>query len=596
MATQSLYRRYRPRRFSELKGQDHIVRALRDAVRAGREGQAYLFSGPRGTGKTTTARILAKVLNCTDPVDGEPCCACESCLAVEAGNSYDVFELDAASNNSVDDVRSLIDKVSLGTPGRHKVYILDEVHMLGPGASAALLKVLEEPPSHVVFVLATTDPQRLKDTIRSRTQHLQFHLLPSDTLADHVRWVADDAGIELDEDMLDAALDRGGGSARDTLSALELLASTGGEDSERIDLGEFTTAVANRDAGQALAAVAHAVNAGHDPRTLCEHLLRHLRDLFLSLMAPELVQARADRIDELATTAREMGAADVVRTMERLGTALVEMRFAPDPRIMLEVALVQLTHDATGDDTSALASRLDRLEKAVAAGATAAAAPAPAPAPRDPATGRAVVGGRARRGDASGSIPRPNAEAAAPADAPAPAAAPEPAPAADTPAPAADAPAAAPTAAAPAGPIDAHRFAEIWDDAVKPALRPIVRALYSPCDVASISTDGGAATLVMSAPTPAHAEKCTQHIEAVTAAVSAALGMPAAVSITGAAAPPASSASGGSTVGAAAAATAIEEEVIDPDELTNAPSVPAASPEDAVADIFPNTRIVTTDE
>jgi len=298
-----------------------------------------------------------------------------------------------------------------------------------------------------------------------------------------------------------------------------------------------------------------------------------------------------------------MGAADVVRTMERLGTALVEMRFAPDPRIMLEVALVQLTHDATGDDTSALASRLDRLEKAVAAGATAAAAPAPAPAPRDPATGRAVVGGRARRGDASGSIPRPTAEAAARADAPAPAAAPsnatapEPAPVADTPAPAADAPAPAPATAAPVGPIDAHRFAEIWDDAVKPALRPIVRALYSPCDVASISTDGGAATLVMSAPTPAHADKCTQHIDAVTAAVSAALGMPATVSITGAGtASPAPSASGGSTAGAAAAATAIEEEVIDPDELTNAPSVPAASPEDAVADIFPNTRIVTTDE
>ena len=599
MATQSLYRRYRPRRFSELKGQDHIVRALRDAVRAGREGQAYLFSGPRGTGKTTTARILAKVLNCTDPVDGEPCCACESCRAVEAGNSYDVFELDAASNNSVDDVRSLIDKVSLGTPGRHKVYILDEVHMLGPGASAALLKVLEEPPSHVVFVLATTDPQRLKDTIRSRTQHLQFHLLPSDTLADHVRWVADDAGIELDEDMLDAALDRGGGSARDTLSALELLASTGGEDSERIDLGEFTTAVANRDAGQALAAVAHAVNAGHDPRTLCEHVLRHLRDLFLSLMAPELVQARADRIDELATTAREMGAADVVRTMERLGTALVEMRFAPDPRIMLEVALVQLTHDATGDDTSALASRLDRLEKAVAAGATAAAAPAPAPAPRDPATGRAVVGGRARRGDASGSIPRPNTEAAAPADAPAPAAAPssaaapEPATVTDTPA-----PTAAVATAAPVGPIDTQRFAQIWDDAVKPALRPIVRALYSPCDVASISTESGAATLVMSAPTPAHADKCTQHIDAVTAAVSAALGMPATVSITGAgaAASPTPSASGVSPAGAAAPAPVVDDEIVDPDELTNAPSVPAASPEDAVADIFPNTRIVTTDE
>ena len=147
------------------------------------------------------------------------------------------------------------------------------------------------------------------------------------------------------------------------------------------------------------------------------------------------------------------------------------------------------------------------------------------------------------------------------------------------------------------GPIDAHRFAEIWDDAVKPALRPIVRALYSPCDVASISTDGGAATLVMSAPTPAHAEKCTQHIDAVTTAVSAALGMPATVSITGAGtAAPTPSASGGSTAGAAAPAPVVDDEIVDPDELTNAPSVPAASPEDAVADIFPNTRIVTTDE
>lgn len=607
MATQSLYRRYRPRRFSELKGQDHIVRALRDAVRAGREGQAYLFSGPRGTGKTTTARILAKVLNCTSPDDGEPCCACDSCLSVEAGNSYDVFELDAASNNSVDDVRALIDKVSLGTPGRHKVYILDEVHMLGPGASAALLKVLEEPPSHVVFVLATTDPQRLKDTIRSRTQHLQFHLLPSDTLAEHVRWVASDAGIELDESMLDAALDRGGGSARDTLSALELLASTGGEDSERIDLDEFTGAVSNRDPGQALAAVAHAVNAGHDPRTLCEHLLRHLRDLFLSLMAPELVQARTDRVDELAAAARDMGAADVVRTMERLGTALVEMRFAPDPRIMLEVALVQLTHDATGDDTSALASRIDRVEKALAAGVPA-AAPAPAPAPRDPATGRAVVGGRARRGDASGAIPRPSTDRPSPEAEPAP----EPAVAEATPvspseadaAPPAPTPAPAP-APAPAGitgPVDLNRFTELWASTIKGALRPIVRALYSPLDITSIDTADGTATVVMSAPTAAHAEKCSQHIDAVTAAVGDALGMAATVSITSGsgasssarATSPAASAEQSARV--APSGDDDHDEVVDPDELTDAPSVPAPSAEDVVADIFPNTRIVSTDE
>jgi DNA polymerase III subunit gamma/tau len=171
MAVQSLYRRYRPRRFSELRGQDHVVRALRNAVINEREGQAYLFSGPRGTGKTSTARILAKVLNCETPIEGEPCCTCPSCVAVEAGTSYDVIELDAASNNGVDDIRELIDHAALGNPGRHRVFILDEVHMLSKGAEAALLKTLEEPPSHVVFVLATTDPQKVSETIRSRTQH-----------------------------------------------------------------------------------------------------------------------------------------------------------------------------------------------------------------------------------------------------------------------------------------------------------------------------------------------------------------------------------------------------------------------------------------
>ena len=198
MATQSLYRRYRPRTFAEVKGQDHVVKALRDAVADSRSGQAYLFSGPRGTGKTTTARILAKALNCTNVTGGEPCAECDSCKAIERGTSYDVHELDAASNNGVEAVRDLIEKASLGTPGHHKVYILDECHMLSKPAEAALLKTLEEPPAHVVFVLATTDPQKMSDTIRSRTQHLQFHLLPTDTLAEHVKWVATDAGLERD--------------------------------------------------------------------------------------------------------------------------------------------------------------------------------------------------------------------------------------------------------------------------------------------------------------------------------------------------------------------------------------------------------------
>src|SRR5690606_28128627 len=273
MATQSLYRRYRPRRFGEVKGQEHVVRALREAVADDRVGQAYLFSGPRGTGKTTTARILARALNCPNVEGGEPCAECESCLAVERGTSYDVHELDAASNNGVEAIRDLIEKASLGTPGRHKVYILDEVHMLSKPAEAALLKTLEEPPSHVVFVLATTDPQKMSDTIRSRTQHLQFHLLPPDTLAEHIAWVAGDAGLDLPQEALDAALAQGGGSARDTLSALELLAATGGEVGEVVDLDEFLRAFAAHDTGQALTAMAHAVSVGRDPRTVTEELV-----------------------------------------------------------------------------------------------------------------------------------------------------------------------------------------------------------------------------------------------------------------------------------------------------------------------------------
>ena len=343
MATPSLYRRYRPRRFGELKGQDHVVRALRDAVAAGREGQAYLFSGPRGTGKTTSARILAKVLNCERPADGEPCCECASCVSVEQGTSYDVHELDAASNNKVENMRDLIEKASLGTPGRHRVYILDEVHMLTPAAEAALLKTLEEPPSHVVFVLATTDPGKVRDTIRSRTQHLRFHLLPADELAAHVRWVAADAGLDVDDAAIDAAVVQGGGSARDTLSALELIASAGGDAGDALSFDEFLEALVDHDPGRALTAMAHAVNAGHEARPLAEALVRHLRNGFLSLMAPELVPLPSQQVDVLAAQAQRVGPAALVRAIERLGEILVELRHAPDPRVLVEVALVQLT-------------------------------------------------------------------------------------------------------------------------------------------------------------------------------------------------------------------------------------------------------------
>jgi DNA polymerase III subunit gamma/tau len=411
MATQSLYRRYRPRRFSEVKGQDHVVRALRTAVAEGREGQAYLFSGPRGTGKTTSARILAKVLNCQNPQGGEPCCECESCLAVERGVSYDVHELDAASNNGVEAMRDLIEKASLGTPGRHKVYILDEVHMLSKAAEAALLKTLEEPPPHVVFVLATTDPQKMSDTIRSRTQHLQFHLLPADTLADHVRWVAADAGLDVSDAAFDQVLRRGGGSARDALSALELVASTGDEGLDVVVLDEFVEAMIEREPGRALTLVGHAISNGMDTRTLTEELIALLRNGFLALMAPELVQVPSSRVDALAAQAQRLGAAGLVRGIEQLGTALAEMRHAPDPRVLLDVVAVQLTSDSASSDSGALLQRIERLERQLADGvvvAEAAAAP-PAAAPIDPNTGRKALGGRARS-----TPPAPPEPAAAP--------------------------------------------------------------------------------------------------------------------------------------------------------------------------------------
>lgn len=557
MATQSLYRRYRPRRFSELKGQDHIVRALRTSVAQGREGQAYLFSGPRGTGKTTTARIMAKVLNCQNPADGEPCCECESCVSVEAGTSYDVHELDAASNNGVEAMRDLIEKASLGTPGRHKVYILDEVHMLSKGAEAALLKTLEEPPPHVVFVLATTDPQKMSDTIRSRTQHLQFHLLAPDTLHQHVRWVAEDAGLTVTDDAIEQVVAQGAGSPRDTLSFLELASNAGGDAAEVIALDEFVESMADTDPGRALKMVAHAISRGRDPRTITEELIAFLRNGFLALMAPELVQLPSQRIDALTDLARRLGAAGLVRGIETLGEALTEMRQAPDPRVLLDVATVQLTSEQVGtSDVAGLMARIQKLERAIADGAVASPAgaqtsaaaagavptPTPTPAPVDPATGRAKLGSRAGAGSSESPVREPVAPESAPPTAappadptpesaaaepavveapsdPTPASAPEPVAREPAPSPA---PREAPAAPAGGGQISASDW-----EAVRPRLRGMARAVYSPAT--HVSSAPGSVTLA--APNDAHRAKCEQHREEVESALSAHNGSPVTVAL-----------------------------------------------------------------
>ena len=398
MATQSLYRRFRPRKFSELYGQEHIVRALRNAVINGREGQAYLFSGPRGTGKTTTARILAKVLNCENPLEGEPCCECDSCKAVELGTSYDVLELDAASNNGVQEIRDIIEAAALTSPGRHRVFILDEVHMLTRAAEAALLKTLEEPPAQVVFVLATTDPQKVSETIRSRVQHLQFHLLPIDELEKYVRFVIEKAELDVDDEGIAHVLRQGGGSARDTLSALELVAAGGGEPEDAQHTEEIVKAIVDRNHGEALAAVARAMQQGRDAHTYAEDIVRLMRNCFLSIMSPELVQLPQARTAELTGYARDLGVQRIVRIMEVLGSTMVEMRHAPDSRLLLEVAVVQLAAPSFDDSTENLLARISQLEEAVKQLKEQGVAAALPPAPLNPTTGRAKIGGRAAAG------------------------------------------------------------------------------------------------------------------------------------------------------------------------------------------------------
>ncbi len=365
MGHQSLYRRYRSQNFSEIKGQPVVTNALRAAVAEGRYGHAYLFSGPRGTGKTSTARVLAKALNCENPTNGEPCGSCQSCQDIEAGRSFDLHELDAASNNKVDDIRDLIARVNLGSPGRTKVYILDEVHMLSSGAENALLKTLEEPPDHVVFVLATTEPQKVVPTIRSRTQHFQFHLLPAAELEAHLRWVIDDAGLDVDEDGIAWALRAGGGSARDTLSALELVVASGGAPEAFSTGADLCRAIGTHDPAAAILTLQEGLASGAEPRTIGEDLLTELRNAFLASMGaplPHLHDTAAARARDIATL---LGPSTITRSLEMIGAALVEARQAPDPRVPIEVALLHLARERD-DDLATLSRRLDELEAAVA--------------------------------------------------------------------------------------------------------------------------------------------------------------------------------------------------------------------------------------
>jgi DNA polymerase-3 subunit gamma/tau len=421
---QSLYRRYRPQRFADVKGQDHVTRALRNAVREQRVAHAYLFSGPRGTGKTSTARILAMALNCEHPVEGEPDGTCPSCVSIKGGSSLDVQELDAASNRKLDEMRDLLSRVSLGTRGRWKVYIVDEVHQLTADAASALLKTLEEPPAHVIFVLATTDPQKVLPTIRSRTQHYEFRLLGADVLAGLLAEVNQRAALGVAPEAIDLVVRRGHGSARDALSVLDQVAAAGTVDDEMTVVGDIVEALADRDAGRVLIAVAEGMAAGRDPRRLAVDLLEHLRNGFLASQARGLVQLPDDAAAEVEAQANRLGLAALVRAMEVIGQAATDMREAVDPRVSLEVALVRVASPVADVRPAALLERIEQLERRLAAEAPLPAAPAPAaaahaPTPEPsvapaPSTRPPVVEAPGRAGDAAPPIaagPRPDAGA-----------------------------------------------------------------------------------------------------------------------------------------------------------------------------------------
>lgn len=398
---QALYRKYRPQRFDEVVGQDHVISTLSREVTDHKVAHAYLFAGPRGTGKTTTARLLAKSLNCPNrSQDGEPCNECPSCVGITEGTSLDVIELDAASHNKVEDVREI--RVNVGTvaaaAGASRIYILDEAHMLSRAAGNALLKTLEEPPEHVIFVLATTEPYKLLDTIRSRSQRFDFHPVSSETLVAYLEDIAGREGFTADPAAFSMIATHARGSVRDAMSLLEQVAALGaGTVSGRgvtralglADQDAFSglvTAITEHDAPAALGLVAQLASRGADLRRFVADSLGYFRGIFLAQYAPNLEEITDDPpevLDEWRRMAKVIPTADVLRAIDRFSDALLHLRQGREERLVLELTLIRLTRPETTIDVESIAARMDRLEREVKAGAVA-VAPKPAPAPESP--------------------------------------------------------------------------------------------------------------------------------------------------------------------------------------------------------------------
>ncbi|MFE7749395.1 DNA polymerase III subunit gamma and tau [Streptomyces sp. NPDC057428] len=434
MSSLALYRRYRPESFAEVIGQEHVTDPLQQALRNNRVNHAYLFSGPRGCGKTTSARILARCLNCEQGPTPTPCGKCQSCqdLARNGRGSIDVIEIDAASHGGVDDARDLREKAFFGpASSRYKIYIIDEAHMVTPAGFNALLKVVEEPPEHLKFIFATTEPEKVIGTIRSRTHHYPFRLVPPGTLRGYLAEVCAKENSFVEEGVLPLVVRAGAGSVRDSMSVMDQLLAGARDDgvtyamatsllgyTDGSLLDSVVDAFAAGDGAAAFEVVDRVIEGGNDPRRFVADLLERLRDLVILAAVPDagdkgLIDAPADVVERMQAQASVFGAAELSRAADLVNEGLTEMRGATSPRLQVELICARVLLPAAFDDERSLQARLDRLERGAASFVPAGPGPAmgyvPGPAahgagaagaPGGPAAARAAV-----RGDAPGGAP-----------------------------------------------------------------------------------------------------------------------------------------------------------------------------------------------